>query len=160
MAELAQMVHRGASLVTPDVLKKVVKNIAAWKLDFAQLNTAPFPHLQDQLQFLANFVEDFHDGEADDVPYLTAASAVYALIYAHRKYDLIPDHVPAVGLADDSGVVRVVLIEHERHLAGDIKKGSANELNPLSLLCRCFLPVLDFTSLRIEARCRPFHCRR
>ena len=122
MADLAQMVHRGAALVTPEVLKQVVKNLPAWKLEFTQLNTSPFPHLQDQLQFLANFVEDFHDGEAEHTPYYTAAAAVYALIYAHRKYDLIPDHVPSVGFADDSGVVRVVIIEHQPHLAAQAKK--------------------------------------
>jgi uncharacterized membrane protein YkvA (DUF1232 family) len=69
------------------------------------------------LQFLSNLVEDFADGKADEVPYCTIAAACYAIIYARKKWDLIPDFVPDIGRADDSAVVRVVLIENERILA-------------------------------------------
>jgi uncharacterized membrane protein YkvA (DUF1232 family) len=87
------------------------------KLNFAQIEAPQFPHLVPQLQFLANLVEDFADGKADDLPYVTVANAAYALIYVQRQTDVIPDSVPGLGLADDSGVVRVVLIEHEKVLA-------------------------------------------
>ena len=46
------------------------------------------------------------------------AGAAFALIYAHRQKDLIPDFVPEFGHADESAVVRAVLIEHEKILAG------------------------------------------
>ncbi len=59
-------------------------------------------------------VEDFADGAEDDLPYISVASAVFALIYAHRQKDLIPDFVPEFGHADESAVVRAVLIEHEK----------------------------------------------
>jgi uncharacterized membrane protein YkvA (DUF1232 family) len=42
---------------------------------------------------------------------------VFALIYAHRKVDLIPDSLGDLGRADDSSVVRAVLIQHEKALA-------------------------------------------
>ena len=87
------------------------------KLEFAGIRDEKYPHLTDQLDFLANVVEDFTEGLADNLPYVTAASAAFALVYAHRQFDLIPDSVPEFGHADDSGVVRAVLIEHEKFLA-------------------------------------------
>jgi len=63
-------------------------------------------------------VEDFAEGAEDDLPFVSVASAVFALIYAHRQKDLIPDFVPDFGHADESAVVRAVLIEHEKVLAG------------------------------------------
>ena len=53
-------------------------------------------------------------------------SAAFALIYAHRQMDLIPDSVPKIGLADESSVVRTVLIEHERMLAKHAAKLGIN----------------------------------
>jgi uncharacterized membrane protein YkvA (DUF1232 family) len=117
MAELADFVHRGAAKITPQILHGVYKKLPLLKVDFAQIHAPKFPHLVSQLQFLANIVEDFAENKADDLSYVAVASACYAIIYAQRQWDLIPDNVPDVGMADDSGVVRVVLIEHERMLS-------------------------------------------
>ena len=43
--------------------------------------------------------------------------AVFALMYAHKKMDIIPDLVPNLGRADDSSVVRAVLIQNEKAFA-------------------------------------------
>ena len=117
MAELVKFVHHGASRITPQILKGVYKKLTLLKVEFAQINAPKFPHLVDQLEFLTDVVEDFAEGEADEVPFVTAANAIFALIYAHRQWDLIPDSTPEIGHADDSGVVRIVLIEHERVLS-------------------------------------------
>ena len=126
MAELADFVHRGAAKITPQILRGVARKLPLMKVEFAQIHAPKFPHLVSQLQFLANVLEDFADGKAEDLPYVTAANAAYALIYAQRQWDLIPDSVPDLGMADDSGVVRVVLIEHERVLARYAEKLGAN----------------------------------
>src|ERR1043166_245236 len=117
MSELVHVLHRGAGRITTQILRGVYKQLPMLKVEFAQINAPHFPHLNDQLDFLANLVEDFVDGKADEVPLVTVASAAFALIYAHRKMDLIPDFIPDVGRGDYSGVVRVVLIEHERALS-------------------------------------------
>ena len=117
MSETAQFVHRGTSRITPRVLEGIHRKLPFLKVEFATINAPKFPHLVDQLEFLADVVEDFTEGAADDVPYVTAASAAFALVYAHRQFDLIPDSDPEYGHADDSAVVRTVLIEHERYLA-------------------------------------------
>jgi uncharacterized membrane protein YkvA (DUF1232 family) len=117
MSEIAKFVHNGAARITPRVLAGVHKKLPLLKVEFAQINAPKFPHLVDQLEFLANVVEDFAERAADDLPYVTIANAAFALIYAHRQLDLIPNTIPEFGHADDSGVVRAVLIEHERVLA-------------------------------------------
>ena len=134
MAELADFVHGGAAKITPRVLRGIYKKLPMMKVEFAQIHAPKFPHLVTQLQFLANVIEDFADGKADDLPYVTIASACYALVYAQRETDLIPDSVPELGMADDSGVVRVVLIENEKILANYAERLGVNwraiSLNP------------------------------
>ena len=114
MSEMVKFAHRGASRITPRILAGVHKKLPLLKIEFAQINAPKFPHLFEQLEFLAAVVEDFAEGADLDIPYSAVAGAVFALIYAHRQFDLIPDAVAEFGHADDSSVVRVVLIEHEK----------------------------------------------
>jgi len=116
MGEISNFVNRGASMITPRTLKSVHKKLPFLKLKFTEVDAPSFPHLVDQLEFLAAVVEDFAEGADDDLPYCTVAAAAFALIYAHRVVDLIPDSIPNFGHADDSAVVRSVLIEHQKIL--------------------------------------------
>lgn len=126
MSEIAKFVRHGAAQITPRILRGVHKKLPLLKVEFATINAPKYPHLVDQLEFLADVVEDFAEGAADDLPYIAVASAVFALVYAHRQMDLIPDTVPEFGHADDSGVVRAVLIENERVLADYAAKQGVN----------------------------------
>jgi uncharacterized membrane protein YkvA (DUF1232 family) len=117
MADIANLMHRGTAAITPNILKGVHKKLPFLKLKFTELDDPAFPHLTDQLEFLADVVEDFAEGVEEDLPYVTVAASVFALLYAHRQLDLFPNAIPEVGLADDSAVVRAVLIEHEKVLA-------------------------------------------
>lgn len=126
MAEFAEFVRRGAAKVTPQLLQKVHKKLPMLKLQFAQIQAPSYPHLIPQLQFLSNLVEDFVDGKADEIPLVTVASACFAIVYAQREWDLIPDPIIDIGRLDDSGVVRVVMIENERVLADYAEKHGLN----------------------------------
>lgn len=126
MAEFAEFVRRGAATVTTQLLQKVHKKLPMLKLQFAQIQAPAFPHLISQLQFLSNLVEDFVDGKADEVPLVTVAAACFAILYAQREWDLIPDPINDIGRMDDSGVVRVVMIENERVLAEYAEKQGIN----------------------------------
>ena len=57
---------------------------------------------------------------------MTIAGACFAIIYAQRQWDLIPDPLKDLGRTDDSGVVRVVLIENERVLSEYARKTGVN----------------------------------
>jgi uncharacterized membrane protein YkvA (DUF1232 family) len=117
MSEVAAYVKHGATLVTPRILEKVLRNIPLWKAEFAQIHSPPHPHLVDQLLFLADAVEDFAEGAYKDLPYVALAEAVFALTYAHKSVDIIPDFIMGLGRADDSSIVRAVLIQNEKALA-------------------------------------------
>jgi uncharacterized membrane protein YkvA (DUF1232 family) len=62
-------------------------------------------------------VEDFAEGAYKELPYVAVSGAVFALIYAHKKFGIIPDYVPNLGRGDDSSVVRAVLIQNEKAFA-------------------------------------------
>jgi uncharacterized membrane protein YkvA (DUF1232 family) len=117
MSEIANFLNRGAATITPAILEKVLRSLPQWKLEFTQINAPLFPHLVDQLEFLAEAVEDTAEGAYKELPYFAVAEAVFALIYAHKKVGIIPDSVLNLGRADDSGIVRAVLIQNEKTFA-------------------------------------------
>ena len=117
MPEIAKFVNNAAAIITPAIAEKVLRQLPQWKLEFTQINTPHFPHLVDQLEFLANAVEDAVEGAYKDLPYAAVAQAVFALLYAHKKMGIIPDSILELGRADDSSVVRAVLIQNEKAFA-------------------------------------------
>jgi uncharacterized membrane protein YkvA (DUF1232 family) len=118
MFEIANYVLQGAGQVTPALVDKVLRSLPMWKVEFAEINAPQFPHLVDQLEFLADAVEDVAEGAYKELPYHAFAAAVFAITYAHRKTDIIPDFVSGhMGRADDSSIVRAVLILHEKPFA-------------------------------------------
>lgn len=113
MSEIADFVNHGASYITPALVDKVLRELPLWKVEFTQINEPRYPHLVDQLEFLADAVEDVAEGVYKDLPYVAFSRAVFALMYAHKKVNIIPDVVPGFGRADDSSVVRAVLMQNE-----------------------------------------------
>lgn len=117
MSEIASFVAHGASTITPAVLHTIVRHLPQWRLEFSQINEPHYPHLVDQLELLASAVEDSLDGSYKDLPYYAVAQAAFALLYAHKRIGIIPDGMLNLGRADDSAVVRAVLIKHEQAFA-------------------------------------------
>jgi uncharacterized membrane protein YkvA (DUF1232 family) len=116
MAEIKKFVHHGASEVNLHILEGIHKALPMLKIEFAQINAPKYPHLVEQLEFLADVIEDYMEGADKDVPLGTVAEAAFALAYAHKQTDLIPNNIPGFGYLDDSSVVRCVLMENERAL--------------------------------------------
>src|SRR5271170_4655706 len=117
MSEIVKFVNNGSSSITPAIAEKVLRQLPQWKLEFTQIRAPQFPHLVDQLEFLADAVEDAVEGAYKDLPFMAVAQAVFALIYAHKKMGIIPESVLELGRADDSSVVRAVLIQNEKAFA-------------------------------------------
>ena len=114
MPEIVKFVNSAAASITPTIAEKVLRQLPQWKLEFTQINAPKFPHLVDQLEFLADAVEDTVEGVYKDLPYSTIAQSVFALLYTHKKMGIIPDSILELGRADDSSVVRAVLIQNEK----------------------------------------------
>jgi len=101
--------------IPPD--NPALRQLPQWKLEFTQIHAPQFPHLVDQLEFLADAVEDAVEDAYKELPYFAIAQSVFALIYAHKKLGIIPDSILNLGYADDSSVVRAVLIQNEKVFA-------------------------------------------
>jgi len=114
MAEIAAFAQRGASRVTPKIMNNLLHRLPMLKAEFTQIHAPKFPHLVEQLEFLADVVEDFAEGAYKDIPYSAAAAAAFAIIYTHRLLDIIPDFIAKISFEDDSAVVRAVLIMFEK----------------------------------------------
>ena len=72
-----------------------------------------FPHLQQQLKLLAGFFEDTEDGVFPAGSDASRKETAFALGYAAKETDVIPDLIPEIGYADDSIIARTVLSRHE-----------------------------------------------
>ena len=117
MPEIVKFVNNGAVSITPAIAEKVLRQLPQWKLEFTQIQAPMFPHLVDQLEFLANAVEDALEGAYKELPFFAISQSVFAMIYAHKKLGIIPDSLLNLGYADDSSVVRAVLIQNEKAFA-------------------------------------------
>jgi len=117
MSEIAKFVNNGAASITPGVAEKVLRQLPQWKLEFTQIHAPLFPHLVDQLEFLADAAEDALEGAYMELPYAALAQTLFALVYAHKKVGIIPDSILSLGYADNSSVVRAVLIQNEKAFA-------------------------------------------
>jgi hypothetical protein len=117
MPEISKFVNGGAESITPAIAEKVLRQLPQWKLEFTQIDAPKFPHLVDQLEFLADAVEDSVEGAYKDLPYSAVAQAVFALVYTHKKTSLLSESFLELGRADDSSVVRAVLIQNENAFA-------------------------------------------
>ena len=117
MPEIVEFLNHGAAAISPMVVKKMLRALPQWKLEYTQIYEPLFPHLGHQLEFLANAVEDSAEGAYKELPYFAIAQATFALIYTHKKFGIIPDSVPNLGRADNSSVVRAVLIQNEKAFA-------------------------------------------
>lgn len=117
MPEIVKFLNNGAASITPAIAEKVMRQLPQWKLEFTQIHAPLFPHLVDQLEFLADAIEDAIEGAYKELPFYAIAQAVFALVYSHKKLGIIPDSVLNLGYADDSSVVRAVLIQNEKAFA-------------------------------------------
>jgi uncharacterized membrane protein YkvA (DUF1232 family) len=110
--ELRQFVADGARRITPARLEKLVRLLPEIRLAVTQIEE--FPHLPDQVEFLAEIIEDFYSGLSPDIPYTAIAEAAFALLYLRKHVDIIPDAVPSMGRADDAAIVMTVFENYKQ----------------------------------------------
>jgi uncharacterized membrane protein YkvA (DUF1232 family) len=104
--DLNQFILDGARRITPRQVGKLVRQLPEIRLVATQVTQ--YPQLTDQVEFLAELIEDFHSGLNQDVPYTAIAEAAFALSYLHKGVDIIPDRIPDIGFADDAAIITLV----------------------------------------------------
>jgi uncharacterized membrane protein YkvA (DUF1232 family) len=110
--DLQQLILDGARRVTPRYVGKLVRRLPEIRLMATQV--AEFPHLADQVEFLAELIEDFHSGLNQNVPYTAIAEAAFALSYLRKGADIIPDRIPDIGYADDAAIITTVFETYKK----------------------------------------------
>jgi uncharacterized membrane protein YkvA (DUF1232 family) len=123
--QLQQFVIDGARRITPHYVSKLVRRLPEIRLMATQI--ADFPQLPDQVEFLAELIEDFYSGLNQDIPYTAIAEAAFALSYLRNGVDIIPDRIPDIGYADDAAIIAMVFETYKeaflKHLATRDRKG-------------------------------------
>jgi len=70
------------------------------------------PRLARQLEFLADFFQRAVERQRALLSDRLIHETAFALLYAARDMELIPDNLPGVGFTDDAAVVEIVLERH------------------------------------------------
>jgi uncharacterized membrane protein YkvA (DUF1232 family) len=105
--DLEKFIVEGARRVTPAGLGRLIRHLPEIRLVATQVTE--FPQLPDQVEFLAQLIEDFYSGLSPEIPYTAIAEAAFALSYLRKGIDIIPDSISGVGYADDAAIINMVL---------------------------------------------------
>src|SRR6476659_8518466 len=110
--DLKEFIADGARRITPAHLDKLVRWLPEIRLAVTQVTE--FPNLPDQVEFLAEIVEDFHAGLNRSVPFTAIAESAFALFYLRKVTDIIPDSIPRAGLTDDAAIIAAVFENYKK----------------------------------------------
>ena len=69
----------------------------------------PLEKFAQDIKLLFSLIKDYANGTYREVPWITIASIIGALLYVFSPIDLIPDFIPVLGLTDDAAVVALCL---------------------------------------------------
>lgn len=62
-----------------------------------------------EVMLLVSLIRDYSKGEYRSIPYKSIAAIAFTILYVLNTFDLIPDIVPVMGLADDATLVGILL---------------------------------------------------
>ena len=109
---ISEYVEKRAALIPLENLDKLRAKLPMLNAQFATITVRQLPHLQQQLKLLADFLEDTAEGVFPFGSEASRKEAAFALHYAAKEADIIPDSVSDIGYDDDSLIVRIVLRRH------------------------------------------------
>jgi len=110
--ELQNFITDGARRITPVHLDKLVRLLPEIRLTVTQVTE--FPNLPDQVEFLAEIIEDFHAGLNRSIPFTAIAESAFALFYLRKGVDIFPDSIPRTGYVDDAAIITAVFENYKR----------------------------------------------
>ena len=110
--ELRSFIYDGARRITPAHLDKLVRMLPKIRLSVTQVTD--FPNLPDQVEFLAEMIEDFHAGLNRSIPFTAIAESAFALFYLRKATDMLSDSVQQSGYADDAAIITAVFESYKQ----------------------------------------------
>jgi uncharacterized membrane protein YkvA (DUF1232 family) len=110
--ELRDFIYDGARRITPAHLDKLVRVLPKIRLSITQVTD--FPNLPDQVEFLAEMIEDFHAGLNRSIPFTAIAESAFALFYLRKATDMLSDSVQQAGYADDAAIITAVFESYKQ----------------------------------------------
>jgi uncharacterized membrane protein YkvA (DUF1232 family) len=110
--ELQSFITDGARRITPVHLDRLVRLLPNIRLAITQVTE--FPDLPDQVEFLAEIIEDFHAGLNRSIPFTAIAESAFALFYLRKVTDIIPDSIPRAGFVDDAAIIAAVFESYKK----------------------------------------------
>jgi uncharacterized membrane protein YkvA (DUF1232 family) len=125
--ELQNFILDGARRITPAHLDKLVRLLPNIRLAITQVTE--FPELPDQVEFLAELIEDFHAGLSRNIPLTAIAESAFALFYLRKVTDIIPDSIPRAGFVDDAAIISAVFESYKQPFAKHMLARNARNLD-------------------------------
>ncbi len=104
---LDRFVEHGGRILGPDEARGLADGSDDLREKISDVRRA-HPLLARQLEFLASFFEAAPPDVSEDVRNET----IFALLYAAKDMDMMPDDMPEVGYLDDAAVTESVLSRH------------------------------------------------
>lgn len=123
---MIEFVVRGGQTVTAGKMDAFRRQLPFLKVKAETMDTPDFPHIRPQIHFLVRYAEDVLDGVYPCSDLSAIAEVVFALGYLLKDVDIIPDSIPGQGFADDSLVLRAVLLSHEEEFRTFAEKAGLN----------------------------------
>ena len=105
--DLDGYVEHGACLLSPAEMSGLEQDLPGLRGKIAALETGQ-PQLSRQLAFLLRFYES----DPPNLPDKVRREAIFALLYAAKEEDLVPDSDPEAGYLDDAAITESVLSRH------------------------------------------------
>lgn len=99
-------VERRSQKISSDDVEKVLSKKG--ELD-RKSQEGPLRRFITELKLMFAMIQDYWNGAYREVPWMTVAAVVAALVYVINPIDLIPDFIPGIGLIDDATVVAACL---------------------------------------------------
>lgn len=105
---LKNRLKQKAAKVTEDDARRLVKRNRELDEKFKHV-PEKLKKLVNQTKLLYELIRAYIDGSYREVPWVSIATAVAAVVYFLAPIDLIPDVIPGIGYVDDLLVIRFAL---------------------------------------------------
>ena len=97
--------RRGAARIDDEDVRRVARSEDAVRRKLEASSPNFIDKAGAKIELFVSAIRDYASGNYRDVPWLTIALAVFAVLYFLNPADIVPDVIPLAGFIDDAGVI-------------------------------------------------------